>query len=84
MKNIRSGVELNIKDYAKVLRAEVEFDIPKSRNCRRLSAFGYEKSPHDSTYFDGCDDEKMEFQLFTLTPKHCIWQRQNNQNPKIN
>ena len=35
---------------------EVKFDIPKLRNGRRLSAFGYAKSPHDTNYVDGCND----------------------------
>lgn len=56
MKNMRSETELNMKEYAKVLRAEVDFDIPKWRNGRWLSAFGYAIPPHDLTYIDVCDD----------------------------
>ena len=52
----RSKDKLNMKEYTNVLKSEVAFDIPKSRNGRRLSVFGYATSPHDTKYVEGCND----------------------------
>ena len=56
VENMRSKAKLKMKEYTNVLKGEVEFDIPKSRNGRRLSAFGYATSPHDAKYAEGCND----------------------------
>ena len=53
---MRSEVELDIKEYTDVLKGKTEFNIPKSRNGRRLSAFGYAKSPNDVEYIEECND----------------------------
>ena len=56
VENMRSKAKLEMKEYTDVLKCEVEFDIPKSRNGRWLSAFGYAKSPHDAEYAEGYND----------------------------
>ena len=45
-----------MKEYTDVLKSEVEFDIPKSRIGRWLSAFWYATSSHDAEYAEGCND----------------------------
>ena len=56
IENMRSEAELEIQEYTDVLKGEIEFDIPKSRNGRRLSAFGYVISPRDAEHAKGCND----------------------------
>ena len=56
IENMRSETELEMEEYTDFLKDEIEFDIPKSRNGRRLSAFGYAKSPHDAEYAERCND----------------------------
>ena len=56
IEKLRSEAKLKMKEYTDVLKGEIEFDIPKSRNGRRLSAFVYAKSPHDEEYAEGCND----------------------------
>lgn len=56
IESMGSKAELEIEEYTDGLKGEIEFDIPKSRNGRWLSAFGYVKSPHDAEYTEGLND----------------------------
>lgn len=53
VENMRSKAKPKMKEYTNVIKSEVEFGIPKSRNGRRLLAFGYATSPHDAEYTEG-------------------------------
>ena len=54
--NMQGEVELELQQYIEALKGEVEFDIPKIRNGRRQSAFGYAKFPRDANFQPNSND----------------------------
>ena len=55
--NRRNDILFNLEQYTKALHNEVDYEIPKVRNGRRVSVLGYAKSTHNANYRDGCNDE---------------------------
>ena len=56
LRHRREDNSLDLEQYTKAINDEVEYEIPKVRNGRRVSGLGYAKSPHDPQYKYGCND----------------------------